>query len=93
MIGRSWAMLFAAADYKVCMYDKEPKQLADAVREIEIQLKHLESLDLLRGHLTIRQQMANIFTTENIADCVIDAIYIQVNTKKEPFISKYPFLW
>ena len=82
MIGRSWAMLFAAADYKVCMYDKEPKQLADAVREIEIQLKHLEKLDLLRGHLTIRQQMANIVTTEKIADCVNDAIYIQVNTLK-----------
>ena len=71
-------MLFSAADYNVQLCDKEPKQLTEAIKEIEAQLKHLEKLNLLRGHLSIKQQLDNITTTENIIECVNDAIYIQV---------------
>ena len=78
MIGRSWAMLFAAADYNVVVHDKEPKQLTDAMTEIRAQLDQLEKLGLLRGHLTVGQQLANISTTESIQECVSRTVYIQV---------------
>ena len=34
LIGRSWAMLFAAANYKVVMYDLEESQLTGALTYI-----------------------------------------------------------
>ena len=71
-------MLFAAADFKVQMFDKEPKQLTAAMKEIVAQLHHLETLGLLRGHLSISQQLDNISTTGNISESVNGAIYIQV---------------
>ena len=71
-------MLFAAADYRVVVYDKEPKQLTDAITEIKAQLDQLMRLDLLRGHLTVDKQLANISTTRSIQECVTGAMYIQV---------------
>ena len=38
LIGRSWAMLFAAANYKVVMYDLEESQLTGALTYIRFVL-------------------------------------------------------
>ena len=78
LIGRSWAMLFAAADYRVQIYDIEPKQLTSALEEIKKQLAFLENLGLLRGNLNPKQQYENISTTVDIGECVTGAVYIQV---------------
>ena len=80
-------MLFAAADYRVQLYDIEPQQLTDALTEIEAQLDNLSKLGLLRGHLTAKQQLANISVTTDIGECVTGAIYVQVFHK----ISVYCF--
>ena len=71
-------MLFAAADYRVQIYDIEPKQLTSALEEIKKQLAFLENLGLLRGNLNTKQQYENISTTVDIGECVTGAVYIQV---------------
>ena len=71
-------MLFAAADYRVQLYDIEPGQLTGALKEIEAQLDNLSKIGLLRGHLTVKQQLGNISVTTDIRECVTGAIYVQV---------------
>ena len=75
-------MLFAAADYRVQLYDIEPRQLTGAFKEIEAQLDNLSKIGLLRGHLTVKQQLGNITVTTDIRECVKGAIYVQVITKR-----------
>lgn len=79
LIGRSWAMLFAAAGYKVRIYDIEPKQITDALSNIRSQLEHLEEIGLMRGHLTKEQQFQAIEGTNDLKYCIKGAIYIQEN--------------
>lgn len=76
LIGRSFAMLFAAAEYEVWLYDIEKSQLSGALEDIKAQLKELDSLQLLRGSLTAEQQLNNINTTDNIEQCVKDAVFV-----------------
>ncbi|XP_045195917.1 lambda-crystallin-like [Mercenaria mercenaria] len=76
LIGRSFAMLFAAAEYEVWLYDIEKSQLSSAVNEIKAQLKELQGLQLLRGSLTAEQQFNNINTTDDIEQCVKNAVYV-----------------
>ncbi|XP_060577987.1 lambda-crystallin-like [Ruditapes philippinarum] len=76
LIGRSFAMLFAAAEYEVWLYDIEKSQLSGALEDIKAQLKDLDSLQLLRGSLTAEEQFNNINTTDNIEQCVKDAIFV-----------------
>ncbi|KAK3913432.1 Lambda-crystallin-like protein [Frankliniella fusca] len=77
LIGRSWAMLFASAGYKVKLFDIEPKQVQGALKEIESQLKELEKTKLLRGKLSAAQQIALISGTSNLKDCVTGAFLVQ----------------
>lgn len=77
LIGRSWAMLFAAAGYQVRLYDIEPKQVQSALREIESQLVELEKTKLLRGARSAKQQMALISGTSSLKDCVAGALMVQ----------------
>lgn len=60
LIGRSFAMLFAGANYKVFMYDVDEKQVKTALLDIKEQLKMLEENGLLRGKLNAQQQFALI---------------------------------
>ena len=71
-------MLFAAADYRVQLYDIEPQQLTGALKEIEAQLDNLSKIGLLRGQLTVKQQLENISVTTDIRECTRGAIYVQV---------------
>ena len=83
-IGRSWCMLFAAADYNVQVYDIELQQLTDALSVIETKLDNL-SKQRLQGNLTTKQQLANISVMADISECVTREIYVQVFYKN--FIS------
>lgn len=77
LIGRSWAMLFAAAGYKVVMYDIEKSQLDQAMLVIEEQLLDLESKKLLRGKLNAGEQLRLISTTNELGVAVQSSVHIQ----------------
>jgi len=77
LIGRSWAMLFAAAGYRVVMYDIEKSQLNQAMSVIQEQLIDLEKQDLLRGKASASEQYKLIQTTNDMADAVENAFFIQ----------------
>jgi L-gulonate 3-dehydrogenase len=77
LIGRSWAMLFAGAGYSVSMYDTNPDQLKVAVDDIKQQLHHLKEQGLLRGQLTIDEQMKLLTTTSDLKTAMHNAIYVQ----------------
>lgn len=79
LIGRSFAMLFAAAEYEVWLFDIEKSQLSGALEDIKAQLKELDNLQLLRGSLTAEQQFNNINTTDDIEKCVKDAVFVHVS--------------
>ena len=91
LIGRSWAMLFAASGYKVVMYDIEKSQLEQAMLVVEKQLLDLQRQGLLRGTLSAAEQFALIHTTNDMAFAVENAFFIQecvpedVELKKEIF--------
>ncbi|XP_061176142.1 lambda-crystallin-like [Saccostrea echinata] len=78
LIGHSFAMLYAAAGYRVRMYDIKPEQVQHALSIIDDQLEHLSQNELLRGKLTIKEQRALITGTNDFAECVKDAFFIQV---------------
>jgi L-gulonate 3-dehydrogenase len=91
LIGRSWAMLFVGAGYKVCLFDVSMDQLKSAHVEIGKQLEELEAKKLLRGTLKPAEQLANISITSDISECMRGAFYIQeciwekLESKKEIF--------
>lgn len=77
LIGRSWAMLFAAAGYNVVMYDLMESQLTAAVDYIKQQLGDLEKQNLLRGKLSSAEQMRLISTTTDLKQAVEGARHVQ----------------
>lgn len=81
LIGRSWAMLFASAGYKVIVYDIEPAQISSALENILSQLKELEKSGLLRGSLSAVEQHKLISGTSSLAECVVNAKYVQVSNQ------------
>ncbi|XP_028130981.1 lambda-crystallin homolog [Diabrotica virgifera virgifera] len=77
LIGRSWAMIFAAAGYKVSLYDIDSQQIEVALADINQQLQTLEKEKVLRGTLTGKQQFALISGTTSLAETVKDATIVQ----------------
>lgn len=77
LIGRSWAMLFAGAGYKVVIYDIETNQINSALDDIRQQLRTLETKGLLRGKLTADQQFNCITGTSILIEAVKDALLVQ----------------
>lgn len=57
LIGRSWAMLFAGAGYCVHLYDVSQDLVANAIKDIEQQLTALAAAGLLRGTLSVAEQL------------------------------------
>ncbi|KAK4294492.1 hypothetical protein Pmani_019663 [Petrolisthes manimaculis] len=90
-IGRSWAMLFASVGYEVCLYDIKQEQVPDAINEIKKQLHELESSNLLRGNISVAEQIKCIRGVTNLKDCVVGSKHVQecvfedVDLKKEVF--------
>lgn len=78
LIGRSWAMLFASGGYNVVIYDNDPKVSEAALGIIEEQLKKLENDQLLRGSLSAAEQVKLISSTSDLAECLRDAVHVQV---------------
>ncbi|XP_060525396.1 lambda-crystallin homolog isoform X3 [Cylas formicarius] len=77
LIGRSWAMLFAGAQYNVYLYDIDEQQIEVALADIGQQLKLLEGNGLLRGSLNANDQYALIKGTTQLKEAVEDAVLIQ----------------
>lgn len=77
LIGRSWAMLFASAGYNVVIYDILPEQILKAKEDISQQIDTLESNNLLRGTIKGAEQKKLITGTNELAECLKNAIYIQ----------------
>jgi len=77
LIGKSWAMLFAAAGYDVFLHDLYEEQIGAALDNIKEQLVTLESKGLLRGKLSAAQQAERIRGAASLRDCVQGAIFVQ----------------
>ncbi|XP_017090890.2 lambda-crystallin [Drosophila bipectinata] len=77
LIGRAWAMLFAAAGYRVQMYDILNTQLTTTLQELEKELHRLEEKGSLRGKIKAAEQFALIEVTTKLEELVKDAVYIQ----------------
>jgi len=77
LIGRSWAMLFAAADFEVFMYDVERGRVDDALADIRVQLTNLEETGLLRGRLTADEQHSRVHPVDTLQECLSSAVYVQ----------------
>lgn len=71
-------MIYAASGYRVRIYDIKPEQVKHALSTIDEQLEHLAKNGLLRGKLTVKEQRLLITGTNDLAECVKDAFFIQV---------------
>ncbi|OQV17806.1 Lambda-crystallin-like protein [Hypsibius exemplaris] len=77
LIGRSWAMLFAAGGFRVSLYDSQENAVAEARKLILQQLTTLQQQGLLRGTLSVEAQFELITEAHSLEDCVTNASYIQ----------------
>ena len=73
-IGRSWAVLFAMAGYSVYLFDVDSNQLRGAKVAVSAML-----CQKLAGHKENVQQFLTLISySDNLADTLKDAIYVQV---------------
>ena len=70
MVGKSWAMIFAASGYEVSMYDSDPNQLAKVRPDIAKMLEVYEKEGVLKGSTTPKEQLELIGVTSNLAECL-----------------------
>ena len=75
VIGRNWAVLFASAGYSVSVFDVDSKQLSGAKDAVTSMLQErmgdVSDIDMQRF-------LALISYSDNLAECLEDAIYVQV---------------
>ncbi|XP_064905659.1 lambda-crystallin homolog isoform X2 [Columba livia] len=77
LIGRNWAMVFAAGGFKVKLYDIAQQQLTSALEYIRKQMKELEESESLKGTLSAEQQLALISTCTDLKAAVEGATFVQ----------------
>lgn len=77
LIGRSWSMVFISGGYHVKIYDNQPGQAANAIKEIRKQLEELEGQNMLRGSLSAAQQLALLSCYEDLAQALEGAFFVQ----------------
>ena len=75
MIGRNWAVLFASAGYSVSLFDVDSKQLSGAKVAVTSMLR--EGMAAV-SDIDMQQFLALISCSDNLAECLEDAIYVQV---------------
>ena len=67
MVGKSWAMIFAAAGYHVSMYHSDPNQLAKVHPEVAKMLEKYETEVVLKESTTPKKELELIGVTSNLA--------------------------
>lgn len=77
LIGRAWAMLFAAAGYRVQLYDILETQVATALVELQKDLRSLEAKGRLRGQLSAQAQFELISGCTQLEQLLKDALHVQ----------------
>lgn len=77
LVGKSWAMIFASAGFRVCLFDVEASQTEKAIKDIKSQLESFEKDGVLRGDLTAAQQIELISANTDLKECLKDVFYIQ----------------
>jgi len=91
LIGRSWAMLFAGAGYRVHLFDVQQDRIGEALQDIRTQLKTLQDKGMLRGSLSADDQADLVTAAGSLQDTLKDAVYVQecvfedVQLKKKVF--------
>ncbi|XP_050759210.1 lambda-crystallin homolog isoform X3 [Gymnogyps californianus] len=91
LIGRSWAMVFAAGGFKVKLYDIAQQQLTSALENIRKQMKELEESGFLKGALSAEQQLALISICTDLKAAVEGATFIQECTPENLELKKKIF--
>nr|XP_031540552.1 lambda-crystallin homolog isoform X6 [Vicugna pacos] len=79
LIGRSWAMLFAAGGIPVRLYDVDPRQVTGALDNIRKEMTLLAQSGSLKGALSAEEQLSLIGGCSDIREAVEGAMHIQVN--------------
>ncbi|XP_078618199.1 lambda-crystallin-like [Branchiostoma floridae x Branchiostoma japonicum] len=77
LIGRGWAMLFAASGYEVCLFDILPEQVSGALDNIKMRLQDLQKAGLLRGSLTADEQFGLISGCSDFNAACQGALHVQ----------------
>lgn len=70
MIGKSWAMIFAAGGYEVSMYDSDPGQLSKVLPDVAKMLEGYEKEGVLKGSTTSKEQLELIGVTSDLSECL-----------------------
>ncbi|XP_041352265.1 lambda-crystallin homolog isoform X2 [Gigantopelta aegis] len=76
-MGQSWAILFAWAGYRVCVFDPESAHVMTVFTEICKWVKELDADGATRRNRTVDDTLERISVTNSLTDCVTDSIYIQ----------------
>ena len=79
LIGRAWAISFARAGSKVCLWDQADGAAHKAISYISSVLGDLAMNDLLNGQ-TASAVMARISVAKTLEDSLADAMHVQENT-------------
>lgn len=74
LIGRAWSIVFARANYAVCLYDVSDEALMQARRAIQQSLQDLKHAGLVTD---IERVIANIRFEADMASAMRDASYVQ----------------
>nr|XP_020756227.1 lambda-crystallin homolog [Odocoileus virginianus texanus] len=77
LIGRSWAMLFASAGFRVKLFDIEPRQVTDALVSLRKEMKMLEMSGYLKGELGAEEQLSLISGCSDLREAVEGALHVQ----------------
>lgn len=77
LIGRSWAMIFSSAGYKVIIYDIVAEQVTSALEDIKKQLSIRANDGTIRGKLSVEQQINLIEGTHTLEKVVQNAFFLQ----------------
>ncbi|NP_001120498.1 lambda-crystallin homolog [Xenopus tropicalis] len=77
LIGRSWAMVFASGGFRVKLYDIVQEQVSTALEDIRKQMEELKKSEMLRGALSMEDQMALISGCTDLKYALHGAQYIQ----------------
>ncbi|XP_072832064.1 lambda-crystallin homolog isoform X3 [Vicugna pacos] len=78
LIGRSWAMLFAAGGIPVRLYDVDPRQVTGALDNIRKEMTLLAQSGSLKGALSAEEQLSLIGGCSDIREAVEGAMHIQL---------------